>query len=278
MSAIRTLAILNFLITCINFTWIILIDNYAVFGQSISSTLDKYPTYLSPVDFSHKIWVLIAAIMTTATYLMFHSTHKVSRSMKTIRNISKIDHLLILNQFFCGMSLVFMLNNSFVISLIFMIATLLTIIIINKRLELHKITMYSFTRYFTRLGFSLYTGWIIVVIIYTISILCGKFSYSLSNPNIAYTFNIIILVSFSAAALFYAFKYSFPAVSSALTWGIFCVAFKQETSHYYQYPGMKYWLYTIFALAVLFTLINYYRCYHSRKIEKELRERLSSIS
>src|SRR5690606_35548945 len=158
MSGIRTLAILNFLITSINFVWIILLDTYSIFGKSIGSTLEQYPTYLSPADFSQKIWILIAAIMSGATYLMIQSTYKVKISMKTSSNISKLDYFLILNQFFCGMSMILMINNEFMLSLIFSLATLWSILIINKRLNLQKITMYSPTRYFTRLGFSLYTG------------------------------------------------------------------------------------------------------------------------
>ncbi|MGH2622107.1 MAG: hypothetical protein ACRDE7_00395 [Sphingobacterium sp.] len=276
MSGIRTLAILNFLITSINFAWIILLDTYSIFGKSIGSTLEQYPTYLSPADFSQKIWILIAAIMSGATYLMIQSTYKVKISMKTSSNISKIDYLLILNQFFCGMSMILMINTEFMLSLIFSLATLWSILVINKRLNLQKITMYSPTRYFTRLGFSLYTGWIIVIIIYTFPLLYRHFNTNL-NPNFVYILNMLVLVGLSGATLYYAFKYSLPAVSSVLTWGIFCIIFKQHISAYSPYPDMKYWLYFILLIAAIFTLINYYRCYHSRKIEKKIREQLSSI-
>lgn len=276
MSGIRTLAILNFLITSINFVWIILLDTYSIFGKSIGSTLEQYPTYLSPADFSQKIWILIAAIMSGATYLMIQSTYKVKISMKTSSNISKLDYFLILNQFFCGMSMILMINNEFMLSLIFSLATLWSILIINKRLNLQKITMYSPTRYFTRLGFSLYTGWIIVIIIYTFPLLYSHFNINLS-PNMVYNLNMVILVGLSGATLYYAFKYSLPAVSSALTWGIFCIIFKQHISAYAPYPAMKYWLYFILLIAAIFTLINFYRCYQSRKIEKKIREQLSSI-
>ena len=276
MSAIRTLAILNFLITSINFTWIILIDSYALFGQSLSSTLDQNPTYLSPADFSQKIWILIAAIMSTATYLMAYSTYKLHSSMKTTKNVFKLNYLLIMNQFFCGMSMVFMINDELLVSLLFSLATLWSLLVINKRLDLHKITMYSHTRYFTRLGFSLYTGWIIVMIMYTFPLLYRQFNISLNQPLI-YNLNMAILIGLSGATLYYAFKYSFPAVSSALSWGIFCIIFKQQFSAYYPYPETKYWLYFVFLLAAIFTLINFYRCYHFRKIEKKIREQLSSI-
>lgn len=277
MSTAKTLALLNCIIVTINFSWIILIDNSYFFGHSINSAISEYPTYLTPDAITFKIWSFLAANMILVGILMYIASKNEQENIRTLKKVEKIGNLLLLNQLFCGMSMVLKLNDQFILSVLCSVGCLITILLINRKIQIHKLVSNSITRYFIRLGFGVYTGWMIVIAAFNSVIIVTKYDL-ISNSIEMFGLNLAILVAATIYSIYYTISHNLPAVSVVMAWGVFGILLKNINSPFYIQPDMKPYLFILLAATVLSSAYSFYRCNVRRGTVVEFNENPPSIS
>ncbi len=271
MSGTKSLALLNLIMVTFNFTWIILMDNSFFFGNSINTAIGSYPTYLTPAPITFKIWSFLSANMILVAILMFIASRNESENPRTVLKIQKIGNLLMLNQLFCGLSMVLKMNNQFILSVICSSACLITILMINKRIDIHKLVSNSFIRYFIRLGFGVYTGWMIILMAFNSVILLAKFELVSSSTEL-FWLNVAVLLITSAYGIYYTITHYLPAVSAVMAWGIFGILLQNIEHPHFINPDMKPYLYVVLMASIGATLYTFYLCNVRRKIQEGINE------
>ncbi len=272
----RKLALLNLLIVCINFTWILYIDSKALFGNSLYRMFSLYPTHLTPAEFTFKIWLMVGFSMMFVSWLMYRETGGQQRNPRMIMKVKKIDYLLILNQLFCGMSMVMKLNEYHIVSVFFSVLCLITLLIINQRLEIHKLTSNSFTKYFIRLSFGLYTGWLLCVFAFnfvTIFVKNGVIESELEQ----YTIDLGVICLTFAFAMYYSVIKLLPTVSMSFSWGLFGILYQNWKQPAYDNYPILVPLIVLFALGLLASGYIFYRC-NIKRVPQKVMEPQNSTS
>ena len=259
MSNIRTLALLNLIIISLNFVWIVLLDSQNIFGHSIYLSLNNLNGYLILPEFSFKIWIFIAANMILLGYLMFRASQKEHLNVLTLKKIVKIGNLLIINQLFCGLSMVLKLNDYLFISILCTLVCIGTILIINHRIEIQNIKTNTILRYFLKLTFGLYLGWLIFVMVTNSSALIKLFDLH-AYPLIEYLLNVFILVLSTAISIYYSYKKHLPTVAAVQTWGIFGLIYYSLENDIVHKININPVLYVLFLIISSFTIYNYIKC------------------
>ncbi|MFZ4263101.1 hypothetical protein ACFRAE_13735 [Sphingobacterium sp. HJSM2_6] len=265
MSAIRLLAIFNFIIVTVNFIWIILLDNQYVYGQTIETAVKKYHNPIAPAIYTYNIWIFIALVMILVSYIMYSSTNKAHLNFKTIRKVQKIDIMLILNQMFCGLSMVLKLNDQFIISVLCSIGCAYTLLVINRRINIRMLTSNSITRYFIRLAFGIYLGWILVVITFNSTLVFNKFLYFL-DPSILLGMSVGLLIVLVVFGSYYAIRNLLPSVIVAICWGLYGMIFQIQIDQLETQRIFLPLLYTLLSISVMVTIYSYYLCTSRRAI------------
>jgi len=264
MATPRTLSFLNLLIVALNFVWIASLENELFFSFSFTDTIELYPSYLTPAKFTYKIWSFIGLIMIIAAYMMYKGSIDNDPNSTTVKKVEKIDYLLILNQLALGLSMTLKHNDYFICSIIFSTVCLISIFTVNRRIQIRRLTSNSITRYFIRLGFGIYTGWIMFVLAFNATTILSKYSIQLGDQLFFYL-NVCILILISIAMILYSYFYFLPTVSAVLVWGCYGIYYQINLNPISEYYNIK--PYTIFAmiLGIIFTAYNYYRCSERRK-------------
>ncbi len=265
MAAIRLLAIFNFVIVTINFIWIILLDNQYIFGQTIETAVKKYKNPIAPAIYTFNIWIFISLVMILVSYIMYSSTNKTHLNFRTIRKIQKIDIMLILNQMFCGLSMVLKLNDYYFISVLCSIGCAYTLLVINRRINIRMLTSNSITRYFIRLAFGIYLGWILVVITFNSTIVLYKF-VDYFNPVLLLWICVCLLILLVAFGSYYAIRNLLPSVIVAICWGLYGMIHQIQLNQLESQNILLPVLYTLLGLSVLVTIYSYYLCTSRRAI------------
>ncbi len=263
MAGVRTLSVFNFLIVVLNFLWIAAIENGFIYGYSFSKTFSQYPTYLNPAIFTYKIWTVISILIIVTTYLMYYGTQRVHYNLNTSHKIKKIDYLLILNQLALGLSMVLKHNDLFIGSIICTIICLVTMLIINNRIKIHRISLNSFTRYFIRLGFGVYTGWLMFVLSFNFATLLVKLNL-MQNEQLFYYGNIAIILIISIAMLSYSYIKYLPSISIVLVWGIYGIYHQLQFSELPATNLVGKILIMIMIIGGFFAVYIFYRCNNRR--------------
>ncbi|WP_156306347.1 hypothetical protein [Sphingobacterium endophyticum] len=259
MAAPRTLSLLNFLIVALNFLWIAILENAILFDFTFTDTIAFYPSYLTPAFFTYKIWSFIAISMILAAYFMFRGTQEPHYSSNTIKKVEKIDYLLILNQMALGLSMTLKHNDYFFWSILYTGVCLITVLIINNRIHIQKLTSNSLTRYFIRLGFGVYTGWIMFVFGFNSAVILSKLSLQLGEQQFFFL-NVAVLLLVTLAMVIYSYYYFLPSVSAVLVWGCYGVYYQANLSDISDRHDIKPYLIFAMLIGAIFTAYNYYRC------------------
>jgi len=276
MHGVRNLALFNLIIVSLNFIWILIIDANSFFGVSLFRAFNLFPTHLTPADFTFKAWLIIAMTMIIVTALMYRETGNEHLNMRTVRKVMRIDYMLILNQVFCGMSMVLKLNQYMILSVLFTIACIISLLIINNRMEIEKLTANSFTKYFIRLAFGMYTGWLLFIFTFNIVSTFVKAGVIQSETQ-QYLVDVTILTITFGMAMYYSFKKMLPTVSVAFTWGIFGVIYQNLNQPAYDEHNILIILYILFGLGTLISMYNFYRC-NVKRASNNLAAQASSTS
>ncbi|SRR5690606_16518191 len=265
MAAPKTLSFLNLVMVALNFLWIACLENGLLFSFSFTDTIAFYPSYLTPAKFAYQIWNFIAFNMVLATYMMYVGTQKNSLNENVVKKVQKIDYLLILNQMALGLSMTLKQNDYFYWSLLYSIICLISVMLINKRIQIQRLTTNSFTRYFIRLGFGVFTGWLMFVIGFNFAVILVKLSPSIGDPLFFYL-NLFALAITCACMLAYSYYNYLPSVSAVLAWGSYgaYVENKQDPLPT-QYDILPFLIISMI-LGLIFTAFNYYRCTVRRKM------------
>ena len=277
MAAPRTLSLLNLIMVALNFGWIAFLESGFLFNYSFTDTISFYPSYLTPAKFTYKIWIFTGLIMISAAYLMYQGTQKNTLNINTFKKVQKIDYLLILNQTALGLSMALKHHDYFLWSIIFSTICLVSILGINRRIEIKKLTSNSFTRYFIRLGFGVYTGWLIFVLGFNSTAIISKFGIQIGEELFFYL-NILVFALITIAISLYSYLYYLPTVSAVLVWGSYG-AFHQLS----QYPlsenyNFKPLLIGAMTIGSILTAYNYYRCSVRRNIQPIIMQKPPSIT
>ncbi len=259
MHGVRSLALFNLIIISINFIWILIVDANSLFGTSLFHTFHVRPTHLTPADFTFKAWLLIAVTMIIVAVLMYRETGNEHLNMRSVRKVMRIDYMLILNQLFCGLSMVLKLNNQMILSVIFTIACIITLLIVNNRVEIEKLTANSFTKYFIRLAFGLYTGWLMFVFAFNVVTTFLKNELVQSETE-RYMIDLIVLILSFGFAMYYSYIKMLPSLSAAFTWGLFGVIYQNINHPNYQQYNFLIPLYMLFGIGLISSIYNFYRC------------------
>lgn len=259
MAAPRTLSLLNFLIIVLNFLWIAILDNAILFDFSFTDTIAFYPSYLTPALFTYKIWTFIAIIMIIAAYFMWKGTQESNLSVNTVRKVEKIDYLLILNQLALGLSMTLKHNDYFYSSILFTIVCIITVLRINKNINIRRLTSNSLTRYFIRLGFGVYTGWLIFVFGFNCAVILSKISLQIGE-QLFFFLNVALLLLVTLSMIIYSFSNFLPSVSAVLVWGCYGIYYQANLSNISESHDIKPYLIFAMAIGSIFTAYNYYRC------------------
>src|SRR5690606_21995607 len=169
--------------------------------------------------------------------------------------VMRIDYMLILNQLFCGLSMVLKLNNQMILSVIFTIACIITLLIVNNRVEIEKLTANSFTKYFIRLAFGLYTGWLMFVFAFNVVTTFLKNELVQSETE-RYMIDLIVLILSFGFAMYYSYIKMLPSVSAAFTWGLFGVIYQNINHPNYQQHNFLIPLYMLFGIGLISSIYN----------------------
>lgn len=277
MAAPRTLSLLNLLIVALNFVWIASLENGYFFNFSFTDTIAFYPSFLTPAKFTYKIWIFVGFIMIMAAYMMYQGSQDTQLNINTVKKVEKIDYLLILNQMALGLSMTLKHNDFFMWSILYSTVSLVTIFMINRRINIKRLTSNSVTRYFIRLGFGVYTGWLMFVLGFNIAAVLSKNSVYIGEELFFYL-NVLILVLVTIAMAVYSYYYFLPSVSAVLAWGSYGVYYKFSQNPISDNYDIKPYLIMAMAVGGILTAYNYYRCTVRRRIAANIMEEPPAIS
>ncbi|SEF49496.1 hypothetical protein [Sphingobacterium lactis] len=263
MSSPRTLSVFNFIIVALNLLWIALVENGYIYSYSFSDTIAQYPTYITPAKFAYKIWTFIAFVMVLASYSMFYGTQKAHPNKNTILKVVKIDFWLILNQLAVGISMSLKHNDNFRWSLLFTGIALISIMVVNNKIQIQRLTSNSFTRYFIRLAFGLYTGWLMYVFAFNLAVIFEKWGFGIPPAGQFYV-DVILLLIVSVAMLSYSYLKCLPMVSVVLTWAAYGAYYQGQLRPRAESEQVGYLLIALIVISVVVAILTYMRCNKNR--------------
>ena len=221
----KLLAILNFVFVLVNLSWLIILDKDKFFGRSLNDVFTQELTYLTPHKYTYFIWTLIGIALTLLhfTYIRALDYDRFKEGWE--RKILRVGNLIIINQLLLGLSMVTKLNNYIGLSTLLSLGVLVTIIITTYRLDLFNNSNPCVIQYFTKIGYSLYAGWMIYVVGFNSKM------YLSQVLELSYTSKFIFAIAFLAVVyawlFFLTIKHRLPALLFGFTAGIVGSYFNQ---------------------------------------------------
>jgi len=132
-------------------------------GQTTGEVSAKYPSLFVPASYVFSIWGLIYLGLTA---FVIYQALPAQRSSRTLASITP---LFVTNCVANALWLVAWHYDQLVLSALLMIAILITLVLIYRRLDIGRASISSAERWLVHLPFSIYTGWITVATIANLS-------------------------------------------------------------------------------------------------------------
>jgi len=134
-------------------------------GQTTGQVSAKYPSLFVPAGYVFSIWGLIYLGLTA--FVIYQALP----AQRSSRKLASITPLFVTNCIANALWLVAWHYEQLVLSALLMIAILITLVLIYRRLDIGRVRVSSAERWCVYLPFSIYTGWITVATIANLSAL-----------------------------------------------------------------------------------------------------------
>lgn len=169
MSRIQKLAVLNAIAFFIHLLLSWLTQFKLINTKNIGEISDQYPSLFTPSGKTFTIWsvIYISLIAFCIYHLIKAFKNDISHPANT--DINKLNTLFIINNIATAAWLIVWVNEYMTVSVILILIQLITLIMMNLRLNIHDASRKFESKLFTQFPLSIYLGWISIATIANIS-------------------------------------------------------------------------------------------------------------
>jgi len=181
-------------------------------GQTMPEISARYPSLFTPAGFTFSIWGVIYLCL--LVFVIWQAL-PAQRNNETVARISKYFQA---NCLLNAAWLILWHHDELVLSLVFMVAILVSLVLIYRELIAEQLVL--------RLPFSLYTGWITLATIANASILQNAYGWDAVwlSPEIWTIVKLSVAASIAATVLH---KFRDPVYALPIAWGGYGISVKQ---------------------------------------------------
>jgi len=232
-------------------------------GQTTGQVADSYPNLFAPAGITFAIWGLIYLLLATFTLYLLGFFQGDLDTIKTDM-LNKIGIVFSISSI-CNAAWIFSWHyNKIPLSMLLMVVILVCLIYINYIVRNEKLTARE--KFFVRLPFSVYFGWITVATIAnatTLLVSIGWNGFGLSEPFWAVVIIIVGMLIGSATII----RNRDIAYDLVMLWayaGIF-IKHTSENGFSGQYPAV---IYTVIVCIIIFVIVGGYVLFSKRENNK----------
>jgi len=169
MNRIKSLAISNSIFFLIAFAVSTLSQVNAISNKDIGDVSNKYDTLFTPAGVTFSIWgVIYVALFVFSIYHLYKAFREDALS-EANKDTSRMGILFIVNNIATAAWVFAWVNEQFILSVLFMLTQLVTLIIINVRLKIFNPHRSVYSKIFTHFPLGIYFAWICIATIANIS-------------------------------------------------------------------------------------------------------------
>lgn len=218
MDRIKNLSILNFIAFIFTLIVNILADKIPIGNVTTREISDLYPNLFSPAPITFSIWILIYILLLIFAIYQLIIAFKGTSDEKNI--IEKIGLLFFISCIANSTWIFAFHSNKILVSLILMIAILISLINIYDNLEIGKRKASKKIKYMVFVPFSVYLGWICIAIIANISVFLTSQSWNgWGISPIVWT--IIVIIFAILLGLLFIYRNGDIYYGLVICWGLF---------------------------------------------------------
>ncbi len=181
----------------------------------------RYPIPLTPAGFTFSIWGVI--YIGLAIYIIAQALPKYRNDLC----LRRLDLPFRLSCIFNSMWLVVWHYGYILLSVIFMLSLLGSLILAYVRLQEGRIVKDAVSRWLVRQTFSVYLGWVSLATMINISVLLYSLGWS-GGGITSEVWTVILLMIASGLFVYLGFTFKDPAILSVLAWASFGIALKNQ--------------------------------------------------
>lgn len=227
MKTIRFIAVINIFASFCAYLWFMFTDFNLLYGTGISEKISKHWSFLTPHVHSYKFWHLTGLALIIMTVMQWQAISREKPDLIFSNRIRAAKYLIVLNQFFLALSISLKLNDAWLLSLPCSVIVLVSLLMINKKFEIHISANDCITQYITRKALGLYTGWLSYVIAYNFITTAIDEGW-LYNMNSIFALSILCLVVLTIWIMFYALRTKLVSVSIGACLGLVGTFFQEK--------------------------------------------------
>jgi hypothetical protein len=190
-------------------------------GNTSADISNQYPTYFTPANYAFSIWGIIYLLM------LSYAIYQALPSQRANPDARKIGWLFILTCVFNCLWLTLFQYNLIFLSVVVILAFLLTLIAIYLRLDIGRAAISSADRWLIHLPFSVYLGWLSVATIANIALFGVSQNWSDPLGIAAPTWAAIMIVVATVAGLILATTRRDAGFVLVLVWAFIAIINKQ---------------------------------------------------
>jgi len=231
----RLLQILNFLAFVLVIVVNVLANRIPIGGRTTGEIADMYPNLFTPAGFAFAIWGVIYLGLALFALCQAGLLPGVNNGRAVVRDIG---WLFILSSL-ANVSWLFAWHyDMIIVSVVFMLLLLISLIGIYQRLQ-NRDTVSGAEKWFVRVPFSLYFGWISVATIANITVALVSVNWNGFGISPQIWTVIVILVADLLALTFLA-RYRDVWYGLVTAWALFGILYRHLTFFAGQYPSVVY--------------------------------------
>ncbi|MBT8442976.1 MAG: tryptophan-rich sensory protein [Gammaproteobacteria bacterium] len=201
----------------------VLANSLPLGGQTTGQVSAKYPSLFVPATYVFSIWGLIYLGLTA--FVIYQALP----AQRSNQRLASITPLFIANCIANALWLVAWHYDQLVLSALLMIAILITLVLIYRRLDIGRAQVSSAERWLVHMPFSIYTGWITVATIANLSAVQYASGWDdVGVDSVTWTiFKIAVAATIAARILFQRRDFAYVLV---ICWASAGIAVKQVTA------------------------------------------------
>jgi len=189
-------------------------------GKTTGEISAKYPVLITPAPYAFSIWPLIYLLL--IGFVIYQFQPRAAKS-KMVQNIGP---WFIISCLFNALWILVWHYEKLASSIFIMLALLISLIVIYTAIRKDKQPPTPGERFFVRLPFSIYLGWICVATIVNEAVVLYAADWNgLGLSDVAWT--IILLIAASLLAIVIGFRFLDPAFILVFIWSFIAIAVKQ---------------------------------------------------
>ncbi|MBC7904646.1 MAG: tryptophan-rich sensory protein [Gemmatimonadaceae bacterium] len=228
MKRLRILAILNAVTLVIHISLSYLTQVKAVNSQDVGEVSSKYPSLFTPAPITFAVWGVI--YLTLGIFVVYHiiKTQKANIFHPANASLKNIGPWFIINNLLTASWLIAWTNEKMVLSVVLILAQLLSLIVIHLRADIYRPRLISETKYFSQAPLSIYFGWITIATIANVSSWLASTDWNGAGiGSVSWTFIMIIAAGMIATLVITTRKNVFYGL--VVLWALYGIILKHAS-------------------------------------------------